>query len=200
MQELAHVPLPSNLEQIVATTIALGFDMASEPRTGALLRTLAASKPQGQFLELGTGTGIATTWLLDGMDAESRLTSVDTDARVQGVAREFLGEDKRLSLVQEDGRAFLSRQPEETFDFVFADAMPGKYEGIEDCLRIVKVGGFYIIDDMLPQANWPPGHADKVPDLIERLAADKCLSICPLAWASGIVIAVKHRFKNTDSV
>jgi len=36
----------------------LGFTMGSEPRTGALLRTLAASKPGGRFLELGTGTGV----------------------------------------------------------------------------------------------------------------------------------------------
>ncbi len=193
MQELEYVASPPKLEQILARTTNLGFDMASESRTGALLRTLAASKPGGQFLELGTGTGISTAWLLHGMDAASRLTSVDTDAGVQEVAREFLGEDQRLSLVQQDARAFLNRQPDNSFDFVFADAMPGKYDGIEDCLRVVKCGGFYIVDDMLPQANWPTGHADKASMLLERLAGDKGLSICPLAWASGMVVAVKLR-------
>jgi predicted O-methyltransferase YrrM len=66
--------------------------MASEPRTGSLLRTLAAAKPKGRFLELGTGTGIATAWLPAGMDAGSMLTTVDTDASVQsrkGDARRF---------------------------------------------------------------------------------------------------------------
>jgi predicted O-methyltransferase YrrM len=53
--------------------------MASEPLVGALLRTLVASKPAGRFLELGTGTGVATTWMLDGMDPASALTTVDTD-------------------------------------------------------------------------------------------------------------------------
>jgi predicted O-methyltransferase YrrM len=41
----------------------LDFGMASDPLTGALLATLAASKPGGRFLELGTGTGGATAWL-----------------------------------------------------------------------------------------------------------------------------------------
>ncbi len=49
-------------------TTALQFSMASEPLVGAMLRTLVASKPGGRFLELGTGTGVATAWLLEGMD------------------------------------------------------------------------------------------------------------------------------------
>jgi hypothetical protein len=44
--------------------------------TGLFLRTLAASKPAGRFLELGTGTGVATAWLLDGMDHASRSCSM----------------------------------------------------------------------------------------------------------------------------
>jgi predicted O-methyltransferase YrrM len=40
--------------------------MPSEPRTGAFLRELCAGKPGGNLLELGTGTGLATAWMLDG--------------------------------------------------------------------------------------------------------------------------------------
>ncbi len=54
---------------------------------------------------------------------------MDTDARVQDVARSSLGDDERLTLIQQDGLEFLKRQPAESFDFIFADAMPGKYEG-----------------------------------------------------------------------
>ena len=49
---------PPALAAIQAETVALGFNMASEPQTGALLRALAASKPAGTLLELGTGTGL----------------------------------------------------------------------------------------------------------------------------------------------
>jgi predicted O-methyltransferase YrrM len=169
--------------------------MASEPLVGAMLRTLAASKPGGRFLELETGTGIATAWLLDGMDGKSTLISVDNDSAVQQVAKDSLGADSRLTLVTSGGSEFLCGQPRESFDFVFADAMPGKYEGLENALALVKVGGFYVIDDMLPQPNWPEGHAAKVPVLIESLAAHSSFEILPLVWASGVVVAVRNRSK-----
>ena len=192
MDELGHIRTPAQLDAIVRQTAELGFDMASEPRTGAMLRALAASKPRGRFLELGTGTGIATAWLLDGMDADSELISVDTDARVQDVARETLRDDGRLRPVTEDGLEFLGKQEAETFDLVFADAMPGKYDGLEQALRVVKPGGFYVIDDMLPQANWPEGHAAKVPILQKNLALRNDFHLVTLAWASGLVVAVKR--------
>ena len=190
--KLAHLLPPGQLARIVERTAELGFAMASEPRTGALLRTLDESKPGGRFLELGTGTGMATAWLLDGMDAESQVITVDTDSRVQAVAREVLGGDRRLVLVTEDGKRLLEQQQPETFDFVFADAMPGKYDGFEQALQVIKRGGFYVIDDMLPQQNWPEGHAAKVPLLLEALSARRDFSMVSLAWSSGLVVAVKR--------
>jgi len=56
--------------------------MASELKVGALLAVLAASKPGGRLLELGTGTGHGTAWLLSGMDETSHLDTVDTDQAV----------------------------------------------------------------------------------------------------------------------
>jgi predicted O-methyltransferase YrrM len=199
MDDLGYIQQPAALDAILERTQALKFNMASEPRTGALLRTLAASKPSGRLLELGTGTGIATAWLLAGMDAGSTLISVDSDAQVQAVAREFLGTDGRLALVAEDGAAFLRRQLPESFDLVFADAMPGKYEALDDALAVVKSGGFYVIDDMLPQPNWPQGHAEKVPVLLDRLTTDPRLVVAPITWASGVVVAVRRPAPSRDN-
>lgn len=193
MEDLGYISLPRALPAIAEKTTALQFGMSSEPRLGALLRALAASKPGGRILELGTGTGIATAWLLDGMDAHSTLISVDNDGTIQGVACELLGHDQRLTLLIEDGVRFLRSQPGCSFDLVFADAIPGKYEALEDALAVIKVGGLYVIDDMLPQANWPEGHAEKIPVLIERLAARPDFAVLPLVWASGVVIAVRKQ-------
>ncbi|HEX5412963.1 MAG TPA: class I SAM-dependent methyltransferase [Terriglobia bacterium] len=192
LDELELVQPPRALAGIEARTRALGFDMASEPRTGALLRALAASKPGGRLLEVGTGTGVATAWILAGMDAGATLTSVDLDSRLQDVAREFLGSDSRLTLVLEDGLQFLRRQQEGAYDLVFADAILGKYEGLQDCLRVVKPGGFYVIDDLLPQPNWPPGHAEKVPPLVNQLTGDDRFAVVPLHWATGVIVAVRR--------
>ena len=192
MEDLRSISPPAKLKFILERTTELGFNMASEPLTGAFLRTLAASKPRGRLLELGTGTGIATAWLLDGMDAGSRLVSVDNDASVQVIACEAFGQDTRLTLVTGDGIEFLKSVDAAAFDLVFADAMPGKYDGLEHALNVVKPGGFYVIDDMLPQANWPEGHAAKVPPLVETLASNQDFVAVPMNWASGLVVLAKR--------
>jgi predicted O-methyltransferase YrrM len=191
MDDLQYIPVPPQLSSIMERTREIQFPMASEPLMGAMLRMLAASKPNGRFLELGTGTGISTAWLLSGMDAASTLISVDNDSTVQQVAGKSLRDDGRLALVTSGGLEYLRDQAPESFDFVFADAIPGKYEGLEEALSVVKVGGFYVIDDMLPQPNWPDGHAAKVPVLVERLASKTNFVILPLVWASGVVLAVR---------
>jgi predicted O-methyltransferase YrrM len=191
MQDFEYLRQPASLQHILEKTSELKFSMASEPLVGALLRSLAASKPKGAFLELGTGTGISTAWILDGMSSGSTLVSVDTDAHVQQIAAECLGDDPRLKLILEDGNSFLEQQTSGTYDLVFADAMPGKYEGLEKALVTVKTGGFYVIDDMRPQPNWPEGHAAKVPLLLQKLAEHEDFAIAPIVWASGVVVAVR---------
>jgi len=191
MDDLSYIRPPAALPRILSRTEELQFEMASEDRTGALLRTLAASKPSGRFLELGTGTGVSTAWVLDGMDAASELISVDVNLSFQQAARDTLGADPRLKLIIEDAVDFLERQPAASFDFVFADALRGKYEGLDHALRVVKPGGMYVIDDMLPQSNWPDGHGSRVLALLDTMAAHQDFQITPMAWASGLLIAVR---------
>ena len=192
MNETLLIRPPKTLEEIETQSKGLDFGMASEPRTGALLAALAASRPGGRLLELGTGTGIATAWLLAGMDANATLVSVDTSAEFQAVAKAVHGHDPRLTLILEDGTQFLRKQPAQSFDLIFADAIPGKYEALEEALALVKPGGFYIIDDMLPQPNWPDGHDKKAVALVDRLSAESRFQIAPLAWASGVIILVRR--------
>src|SRR5262249_22766240 len=97
MLEMTNFNPPSSLKDIEETTASVGFTMSSDLLTGSLLRTLAATKPAGSFLELGTGTGHGTAWILDGMDAKSRLTTVDRDEQHASVAKRFLGNDPRVT-------------------------------------------------------------------------------------------------------
>ena len=184
--------LPRQLSAILARTEELEFNMASEQHTGALLQVLAGSKPGGKLLELGTGTGIATAWLLSGMDEPATLISVETDERVQAVAREVLGSDPRLDLILEDGATFIRHQSEKAFDLIFADAMPGKFEVLEETLKLIKPGGFYVIDDLLPQPNWPEGHGTKVDNLMYQLSADPRFSMVPITWSTGVAVLVRR--------
>jgi predicted O-methyltransferase YrrM len=178
-------------DSIKKATEALGFLQMSEISTCSLLKTLAATKPSGEFLELGTGTGLATAWILDGMDEESTLISLDNDETLLNVAKENLGIDRRLTLICTDGNEWLKRNSKMRFGFIFADTWPGKYMMLEETLAMLAPGGIYIIDDMLPQSNWPEGHAEKVAKLLSTLDAQHDLAITKMHWASGIVLVVK---------
>jgi len=183
---------PAVLDAILADTRALGFDMASESNVGGLLATLAASKPGGRLLELGTGTGHGTAWLLFGMDHASTLDTVDTDATVVGVAQRHLGSDSRVNFHVVDGAEFLRQAPPGAFDLIFADAWPGKFSHLDEALERLRPGGVYVIDDLLPQPNWPEGHAPKVPALIEDLERRRGFVTSRLAWATGLLLVVRR--------
>lgn len=191
MDDLAYLNPPAMLPAILDQTAELAFSMPSEPRTGAMLRVLAAAKPGGRFLELGTGTGLSTAWLLDGMGQDAALISVDIDPLPQAVARKFLSGDSRLQLVTADAAGFLRQQAHGSFDLIFADAMAGKYELLDETLALLRRGGLYVVDDMLPQANWPEDHAQKVPRLIADLSTRPRFQIVTLAWSSGLIVAVR---------
>ena len=192
MDDTAIAKTPPVLAAIQAETAKLGFSMASEPKTGAFLAALAAAKPGGRLLELGTGTGIGTAWLLSGMDASARLDTVDTDAAVVDVARRHLGGDARVAFRVEDGGAFLARADPDTYDLAYADAWPGKFTHLDAALACLRQGGLYIVDDLLPQANWPEGHAGKVDALIADLERRPGFAVVRLAWASGLMLVVRQ--------
>ena len=183
---------PAALAGIVAETAAISFTMMSEPKVGALLAVLAASKPAGRVLELGTGTGHGTAWLLDGMDAASTLDTVDSDEQVVSVARRHLGADTRVTFHVMDGAAFLAAPDSAPFDLIYADAWPGKFSHLDQALALLAPGGIYVIDDLLPQPNWPDGHAPKVPALIDDIERRDEFSTVRLAWASGLMMVVKR--------
>jgi len=184
---------PETYSIIDAESRASGFTMASDPLTGTLLRTLAASKPAGKFLELGTGTGLSTSWILDGMDDSSTLISIDNDEAFLAIAQRHLSDDKRLNLVLTDGAEWFAKNQALKFDFVFADTWHGKYLVLETALSMLNPGGLYVIDDMLPQPNWPEGHQEKVRTLIDTLEQRSDLYLTKQDWATGIIIAVKKQ-------
>ena len=183
--------LPKGFTDIQTASQAISFSMPSNLQTGALLKVLAGSKPKANLLEIGTGTGLATAWLLAGMDADSVLTSIDNESTYQSVAERVLGDDARLQLICTDAGEWLEENNDQKFDLIFADAWPGKYANLDAALNSLSVGGFYIIDDMLPQPNWPPGHSDKVDRLVADLESRDDIQTVKMAWSTGTLIATK---------
>lgn len=191
-EDLSFHQLPPATEAILSDTQELGFTMASERETGAMLSALAASKPGGRLLELGTGTGLGTAWLLQGMDADSFLVSVDSDDNCLKIAKRHLDADSRVRFVHQEGAEYLRESQQEKFDLIFADAWPGKFWDRGLAISLLSRGGFYVIDDLAPQPNWPPDHAQKVDVLLDELRQQSDLVCWPIAWSTGIIVGTKR--------
>jgi len=182
--------IPERYKRIKEATDEMHFNMASDVYTGSLLKTLAASKPGGRLLELGTGTGLATAWIVAGLDEKSSLVTVENNELLIEVARKNIS-DGRVEFVLTDGYEWIKNYKGEKFDLIFADAMPGKYDLFDETISLLNTGGLYIIDDMLPQPNWPEGHDKKVENFLTRLEHNSELTITKLNWSTGLVIGVK---------
>ncbi len=191
MTEQIHQQFPKAYKSIDEATKLSGFTMASDVLTCSLLRTLASSKPAGQFLELGTGTGLSTSWILDGMDENSLLTSIDNDPKFLEIAQSSLGNDKRLKLICTDGGEWVEESKGQKYDYIFADTWHGKYLLLDEVLAMLNKGGLYIVDDMLPQPNWPEGHHEKAINLVDLLEKRGDLTLTKQVWATGIIVAAK---------
>ncbi|MFD8740080.1 O-methyltransferase [Streptomyces sp. NPDC059618] len=182
---------PSSLPALRAAALAAGFTMSCDERTGSLLAALAAARPGGRVLELGTGVGEGAAWLLSGMDSASELVTVELDKAVQKNAQVQLESDPRVTFVAQDAGAWLQDYDGQPFDLVFADTWPGKFTHLEQALNLVAPGGTYLIDDLAPQPGWPPEHGAAVDRLVARLEEREDFRCVRMAWASGLLMAMR---------
>ncbi|MFF2538537.1 O-methyltransferase [Streptomyces cyaneofuscatus] len=182
---------PAALDAILADATRLGFAMSCEDRTGSLLATLAASKPGGHMVELGTGVGAGAAWLLHGMRPDARLISVETDPAHQAVAVGHLGHDTRVSFATADADAWLDSYSGPPLALAYVDCRPGKFHRLEDLIGLLAPGGLYVVDDLLPQPTWPSGHQVRVDNFLAHLPERSNLLGTAATWASGLLVGTR---------
>src|SRR5689334_18664661 len=127
-----------------------GFALSCEPDVGRLLATLAAAVPErGSILEMGTGVGAGSAWLVHGLGSrrDVRLTSVDIDAQASAIAQSAAWPEF-VSLRVADVLAVLDEIG--PCDLIFADAQGGKWTGLDRTIAALRPGGLLLVDDMTP--------------------------------------------------
>ena len=184
---------PEILEELIKKAQEINFNMGTDYLVGELLQTLVASKPNGHFLELGTGMGLSTAWICEGMCAESKLISLDNDPELMSIVTGVFETETRIELITTDGDSWIKNQKNAQFDLIFADAWPGKYSSLDRTLDLLKPGGFYVIDDMLPQPNWPKGHDQKAKLLMHDLKSKEGFKMTVMNWSTGVVVLTKTK-------
>ena len=182
------------MARALARAAELGFDQSSEPDVGRLLAVLAGGVPPGgRVLEIGTGIGYGTAWIVEGLFGREdvAVVSVEIDpVRHAAVAAdawppfvEFLLGDV-LALFDSLG----------TFDLIFADAQGGKWERLDRTIDALSRGGLLVVDDMRrPTVTSDPRQVDKTAEVRETLLADPRLVSVELDWSSGLILSRRRR-------
>jgi predicted O-methyltransferase YrrM len=121
---------------------------------GAALRFLASVLDARAVVEIGTGTGVSGLWMLRGMRPDGVLTSVDTEAEHQRLAKETFTEagipPQRARLIPGAGLEVLPRLTDGHYDLVFADGDKQEYpEYLGEALRLLRPGGVVAFDNAL---------------------------------------------------
>lgn len=124
-----------------------------------LLRVLAASTHAQNILEVGSGTGVSTLALLQGMAPGSALTTVDIDNSRLQMARENIqgsthGRKHRVRTICGDSMEVLPRLSKGSYDLAFVDTSPRNAEyAVLQSLALIKSGGLLILHNALNQGK-----------------------------------------------
>ena len=184
--------LPHLVSAARAAASRAGFELASDDRIGRLLAVLAASVPErGRILELGTGTGVGTAWLVSGLGGRDdvEVVTVESDEELCRLAGS-LSWPPYLELVSGDA---VERLPSlGTFDLIFADAQGGKWDRLDLTIGALRPGGHLVVDDMTPQEWWDDEQRTKQGDVARTLLAHEDLVSVELDWATGVILSTRR--------
>jgi predicted O-methyltransferase YrrM len=169
---------------------------------GAALRLLARILDARSVVEVGTGTGVSGVWLLRGMHPEGVLTSIDTEAEHQRLAREtFTAEGvapNRARLITGRALEVLPRLTDGGYDLVLVDAAKQEYaDYLSEALRLLRPGGVVAFDNTLWHdrvADPAQRDADTVAlrELGKAVRDHEELVSALLPVGDGLLVAVRH--------
>jgi len=171
-----------------------GFAMSCDPGAGRLLAVLAAAVPaNGRVLELGTGTGVGTAWIVHGLRERDdvEVVTVEIDAATAALAAQYRW-PPQVRLLTGDALEVTRRAGR--FDLIFADAQGGKWEGLDATVAALRPGGQLLVDDMTPGEFADEHHARKTAEVRSRLLGHPDLVSVEIAWSSGLILSTRRIF------
>lgn len=182
--------LPGRVHAAVELAKTCGFTLSSEPEVGRLLMTLAAAvRPGGRILEIGTGTGVGTAWLIEGLRdrTDVELVTVEFDP-VRARQAASAGWPAFVRPIEGDALTALPELGQ--FSLIFADAASGKLQGLELTIAALEDHGLLILDDM-SFAGRAAGIEEGIVRVRRQLLTDDRFVCCELDWSSGLLLAAR---------
>src|SRR5271169_3274329 len=123
---------------------------AVTPAVGALLSLLTKLSGGKAVVEVGTGAGVSSLWLLSGMSEDGVLTTIDIEPEHQLIAKQAFSDagigPSRTRLITGRAQEVLTRLADESYDLVFLDADPADQpEFVIEGIRLLRSGGVIVV-------------------------------------------------------
>ena len=157
------------------------------PDTGKFLAILAASAPDGEWVEVGSGAGYSALWLSLACKAKGRrLTTFELSKDKAAMARETLrlvGTESLVELKQADALAELAKR--QGIAFAFLDAERSILEACYELLLARMVpGGILCADNVI-------SHKHQVEDFLAKIPQDTRVDSVIVPIGSGVLVCRK---------
>lgn len=122
------------------------------PGSGAFLKYLAATLKAQSVVEVGTGSGVGSLWLLDGMLDSGTLTSIDDEMEHSQIAKQAFADadisHSRYRLITNSVLDVISKLTDRGYDLVVLRHNPEDLSYvINESHRILRSGGALVIDN-----------------------------------------------------
>lgn len=163
-EERAAEPLPPLVQQARRLAEEMRFPLSSTPEVRRLLRLLASQFRGGRIGETGSGCGVGAAWVVSGLAADASFVTVEHDRERALAVQRLFASCPNVRVLSGDWRQILAHGP---FDMLFPDGGP-RLKGTPDGRRIIqpedvnailsalRPGGLIVLDDLIPEAEWPP--------------------------------------------
>ena len=158
---------------------------------GAYLRQLAHQIKAQSVVEVGTGSGVGSLWLLEGMLSSGTLTSIDDEMEHTSIAKIALAEadiaQPRFRLITNSVMDVMTKLTDRAYDLVVFRHNPEDLSfAISEAHRILRSGGVFVIDNFFGGGK-VPDPAQRDPKTIALRDAGKSIKGDTDSWVTSLV-------------
>ena len=166
------------------------------PQTGRLLAFLIYTLNAKNVLEIGACQGYSALWLAEALQKTGgHLTTLDINEQTFPEAKANIAKAgfTNVTFLEQDALTILPSFETGSFDLILQDSAKGLYsEMLEDCIRLLRLGGILISDDILFK---PLGKRASIADAIHnynlKLTDEKRLYTTFLTIGDGVALSLK---------
>lgn len=160
------------------------------PGAGAYLRYIAELISAQSVVEIGTGSGVGTLWLLKGVINSGVITTIDPEVQHIQVAKQVLNDadiaPNRYRLITSDYLDVMRKLADRAYDLVVFRGNPEDiFDVIDESHRILRTGGILAIDHFYGGGK-VPDPAQRDPKTIALRDAGKFLKSQSESWSIAL--------------